>query len=107
MVAELGLHEGARRVVELALLVAAVDRVLEALVDPLPAGVLGGPERDVRRKQDRRVEQDEPLDVAGTTRGVLEREPCAERMAEPDRGPPTSPRRGGEVVVDPPRRLAR
>jgi len=50
VIAQLGFHERARRVVELALLVAAVDRDRKALVHPLAAGILGRPEGDVGRE---------------------------------------------------------
>ncbi len=63
--AELVLDERARRVVQLALGEPPLDRVVEARVAPLRPRVLRRPERDVRRDDDRGVEQHEPLDRPG------------------------------------------
>ena len=92
--------------VQLALLVAPVDRALEALVHALPPRVLGGPERDVGCEQDGGVEQHEPLHVPGMASGVLEREAAAERVTEPERRRADRLLDRAEMVVDPPRRLA-
>ena len=108
MTAELLFDQRARRPMELALLVAPIDRLLEAGVAPLRAAVLGRPERDVAGKQDCRVEEHEAVDLVRTRRDMLEGEPRAEGVAQPG-APPVSDRRAEahEVVLDPPRRLAR
>ena len=106
--AKLGLDDRPRRPVELALVVAPVDGLREAVVLAVRPRVLGGPERDVGWDHERRVEQHESLDLAGAPGRVLEREARAERVAEP-RGLPAVQRRIErlEVVGDPPRRLPR
>ena len=108
MVAELLLDQRAGRTMELALLVAPVDRLLEAGVAPLRPAVLGRPERDVAGEQDCGVEEHETVDLVRMRRDVLEGEPRAERVAQP--GAPPVPERRAEarqVVLDAPRRLAR
>jgi hypothetical protein len=69
--------------VELALLVAALDRLLERGVGALAARVLGREQRSGRIEQDRRVEQDEPLHQLRLPRRELEGEPAAEGVPEP------------------------
>src|SRR6185295_10524878 len=101
------LDERPRCEVELALLVAPVYRLGEARVEALLAGILGCPERDLRRHQDRRVEQDEPVDGAAVRRGPLEGEPAAERVSEPGTRVTVDRRfEVRQVVADPPGRLA-
>ena len=68
---------------QLALVVAALDRFLERHVGAFRAGVLGGEERHVRRQVDRRVEQDEPANQLRPPGGELESEPASERMPDP------------------------
>ncbi len=61
----------------------------------------------MRREEDRRVEQHEPLDGAGMTGRVLEGEPCAERVPEPDRRVSDRTLDGVEMVFETPGRLPR
>ena len=72
------------REVELALVVAALDQLVEGDVRLLLPCVLGGGECDVSREQDRRVEEDEPRDELRRSRRELEREASAERVADED-----------------------
>ena len=101
-------HQLARRPVELALLEAAVDALVEGHVGALLARVLGRVEGDVRRDEDRRVEQDEPRDELGRPCGQLEGEASAEGVAH-ERAGLVAHRLGerGEMGVDAPRRLVR
>jgi hypothetical protein len=79
-------QEPPRRVLELALLVSPADPVLEGDVGPLRARVLGSEEGNVRRKENRRVEQDELRDELRRACRQLERKPPAERMPDKERG---------------------
>ena len=77
--------ELARREVELALVVAPLDQLVEGDVRLVDARVLGRGERDVAGEEDRRVEEDELRDELRRARGELERETPAERVADQDR----------------------
>ena len=106
VVPKLVLDERPRGAMELALLVATIDRLLEAPVPALDACVLGGPEGDGWWDEDCRVEEHEPIDRSRPRSGPLEREPAAERVPQPD--PLVSVegcREVREVVGDPPRGL--
>ena len=81
--AQLVLDQLARRTHEAALVVAAVDRLVEARIEPLAARVLGREERGVRADPRRRIEQDEPLDAVGRDEGDLVRDLAAPGVAEP------------------------
>ena len=81
------------RDVELALVEAAVDQLVEGDVGLLLPGVLGGREGDVGRKQDRGIEEDELRDELRRARGELECEPAAEGVADEVRGSRARPSR--------------
>ena len=68
---------------EPALLEAPLDALLERRVRAIVAGVLGDVQRDRGVEQDRGIEEHEPLDERRATRGELEREATAERVADP------------------------
>ena len=75
-----------RRVLQPALLVAALDPLVERRVRAVEACLFGGVQPDVREELDRRVEQDEPLDGLRRPRGDLEGDTAAEGVAEPRGG---------------------
>ena len=77
--------ELARREVELALVVAAFDQLVEGDVRLVEPRVLGSRERDVAGEEDRRVEKHELRDELRRARGELERETPAERVPDEDR----------------------
>jgi hypothetical protein len=83
VLAQLLLEQAARRELQHALLVAAVDRLLEARVRALAAGVLRGVQADGGMDVDRGVEQHEPFDAIRARGRGLERHARAEGVAEP------------------------
>ena len=100
--------ELAGREVELALVVAAVDKFVERHVRLVRAGVVGRRERDVAGKQDRRVEENELRNELRRACRQLEREPSSERMADQDRlAGADRPDDRVEVRADVPRGLPR
>ena len=70
---------------QLALLVAALDELVEGDVRPLAPGVLGRGERHVPGEEDRGVEEHELRNELRRPRRELEREPSTERVADQDR----------------------
>ena len=100
--------ELARRSREHALLVTAVDPFLERDVRAVTARVLGGRHAELRRQQDRRIEQHEPLDAIRRRGSRLVGDASAERVAQPGS---RAERRGvenvGDVLLEVPRRLPR
>ena len=86
MRSKLLLDELSRRALQLAFDVALLDRFLEGDVRSLSSCVLGGEERDLGWKVDRRIEQDEPPSQVRRSGSELEREAPAERV--PDEGRP-------------------
>ena len=105
---ELPGDELARRRRQHALLVAAVDPLLERDIRAVAARVLGGRDAELGRQQDRRIEQHEPLDAVRRRSSRLVGDASAERVAEPGS---RAWRRGvedvGDVLLEVPRRLPR
>ena len=77
--------ELARCEVELALVVAALDQLVERDVRLVDPRVLGRGERDVAGDDDHRIEEDELRDELRRTRCELEGEAPAERVPDEDR----------------------
>ena len=106
---ELRLDELARRRRQHALLVAAVDSLLEGDVRAVATGVLGGGDADVRRESGSPGSSRTSRSTRSGRRGRrLVRDPAAEGVAEPGRGP--GRRRVehvGDVLLEVPRRLPR
>ncbi len=76
--------ELARRGVQLALVVATLDQLVERDVRLVDARVLGRGERDVAGEEDRRIEEHELRDELRRARGELEGEPPAEGVPDED-----------------------
>jgi hypothetical protein len=86
--------------VQRALLVAAVDGLVEGRVDALLPGLLGRVEADRGGDLNGGVEKQQALDEARFDRGDLERDAGAERVPEPDRRlcEPSVAYGGGDVL---------
>jgi len=81
---------------------ARLDRLVHRRVGLLLAGVRGEVVRPERGDEDGRVQEDRPLDELGLLRGDVHRQPAAEAVADPVRGPVESLEHVGHVGGDVP-----
>jgi hypothetical protein len=92
----------ARSVREAAADDARLDRFVHRRVGLLSASVGGEVVCPERGNEDGRVEEDRPLDELGVLRGDVHRQPAAEAVADPVRGPVKSLEQVGHVGGDVP-----